>query len=417
MHVRMLWKAWYGDEELVVNFPDGWDVQVARMQDAPDMEDAAIDRAFDNTIGSGSIEELSRGKRSVAIAVDDLTRPTQAARLIPPLLRRLEYAGIRRENIVIISALGGHRPMTQLDFEKKLGPGIVAAVMTRNHNLYGNLVEAGATRRGVVTVNRFFAEADVKIGVGCVCPHDLAGFSGGAKIVLPGVAGIDTLEANHRPASVGDGDKSAGVGSIEGNETRKDMEDFARKINLDLVVNVVVNSTRGIAGTFVGHVVEAHREAVALARQVYATRTPEEPVDIAVLNAYPKDTELNQSLSAFNVLGRFGEPDFLTERGTIVIIAASSEGRGVHVLYERGMKLHRYPDESPKFKGLLQQRHRIIILSPTVHQNDVLEWYPKGTLLARTWDDVLSALRRTGARPSVAVFPCSTIQIPRESGC
>lgn len=411
MDLRMLWRAWYGDTELVLTFPDDWDVCTARMRDAPDAPAHAIEAAFDHPIGTAPVEEIACARTSVAIAVDDLSRPTQAHLLLPPLLRRLERAGIRRQNVIVISALGGHRPMTRQDFEKKLGPDTVSAVMTRNHNPYSNLVTVGETERGPVSINRFFAEADMKIGVGCVCPHDLAGFSGGAKIVLPGVAGIDTLEANHRPASVGSGDGSAGVGSIEGNKIREDMEEFARKIGLDLVVNVVVNSTRRIAGTFVGHPVEAHRAAVSFARQVYGTELPHGPVDVVVLNAYPKDTELNQSLSAFNVFGQFANPEFIAERAAIVVVAASSEGRGIHALYERGMVLHRSPDESPKFQHM--RHHQIIVFSPCVDHKDVLEWYPRGTLHARTWDNVVSALSRMGKRLSVAVFPCSTLQVPR----
>ena len=415
MHVRMLWKAWYGDEELILDFPQGWNVQVAPIHDASDMGDEAIENAFENTIGSGPIAEIASGKCTVAIAVDDLSRPTQAYRLLPPILRRLGQAGIGEEDISIIAALGGHRPMTRLDFMKKIGKDTLSRILTLNHNPYENLVCMGETRRGPVMVNRFFAEAELKIGVGCVCPHDLAGFSGGAKIVLPGVAGIDTLEANHQPASVGEGDRTAGVGTIDGNETRQDMEEFARKIGFHLIVNVVVNSSRGIAGVFVGDVIEAHRAAVTFATKVYATKLPEEPVDIVVLNAYPKDAELNQSASAFNIFGSFRYDELLKEDGTIVIVAACSEGRGIHALYERGMRLYAPFQENPKLKHGLKN-YRTIVFSPNLSSCDLQEWYPKETILAKSWPEVVRRLRSTYREPSVVVFPCSALQLPSRDG-
>lgn len=415
MDVRMLWKAWYGDEELVLQFPERWKVHVAAIDDSPAMSDEAIESAFDNTIGSRPIAEIAKAKRTVAIAVDDLSRPTQAYRLLPPILRRLGQAGIGEEDIIIIAAVGAHRPMTRADFVKKIGEDAVSRVLTLSHNPYENLVCMGETRRGKVMVNRFFAEAELKIGVGCVCPHDLAGFSGGAKIVLPGVAGIETLEANHRPASVGEGDRTAGVGVVDGNETRKDMEEFARKIGLHLIVNVVVNSSRGVAGLFVGDVIQAHRAAVALAREAYATELPREPVDIVVLNAYPKDGELNQSASAFNILGSSGNHQVLKEGGTILIVTACSEGRGIHGLYERGMRLYTPLEENPKLKKWLSN-YRTIVFSPNLSIHDLREWYPEETVLAKSWPEAMRELRCDHSTPSVAVFPCSTLQLPSRGG-
>jgi len=321
--------------------------------------------------------------------------------------------GIKRENVIVIAALGAHRAMTLPDFRKKLGEDVVSSLVVYNHYAYDNLVQVGTTRVGPVKVNRFFAEAEVKLGVGCVCPHGYTGFSGGAKIVLPGVAGIDTIEANHRPHAMSEGDKSAGVGAVE-NKTRQDMEECARKVGLDLIVNVVVNSSRGIAGVFVGNPVKAHRAAVALARKVYATKLPEEPVDVAILNSYPKDTELTQSIHALNVFGRFGRAKFLKEGGTFVIVAACSEGRGFHLLADRGMRLYMPFHKSPGYKNLLE-RYNAIIFSANINIHDICELYPEKTFLARTWPEVVARLQSVHNNPSVAVFPCSAIQLPDAS--
>lgn len=111
-------------------------------------------------------------------------------------------------------------------------------------------------------------EFDVKIGVGCIIPHSSAGYTGGGKIVIPGLAGFETIEINHAPAVAGE---TGGIGVIEGNEFRLEVEEVARTAGLEFIANVVVNSRRGIAGIFVGDQVVAHREGVRLARKVYAT--------------------------------------------------------------------------------------------------------------------------------------------------
>ena len=409
----MLWKAWHGDERVTLTFPEGWNVQEVRMQDAPSICDSAIEAAFDHPIGGPGLEEIVAGKRTVAIAADDITRPTRAAPLLRVLLRRLRNAGIKDEDVILIAALGAHRPMARPEFVAKYGEDIVSSILTFNHCPFDNLVYAGDTATGPAMVNRFFMEADIKIGVGSVFPHGHVGFAGGAKIVLPGVAGMDTIYANHRAVSRGEGDKTGGIGVVEGNATRLNMEEFARRIGLSLIVNCVVNSNRDLAGVFVGDVVAAHRAAVTLARRVYATHLPMTPVDVAIVNAYPKDTELNQSPNAFNAFGRRGETRVLKPGGTVVVMTACSDGRGLHYLYDRGMKLHTPAYEFPSHRKLFET-YRTIVFSPNLSYPDLYEIYPRSTLLARTWEEVLSVLKGEYERPAVAVFPFATMQFPIE---
>ncbi len=413
MNVRMLWKAWYGDEVVKLSFPKRWDVEVVRMHDAPGLDDAAIEAAFDRPIGTKPIEELVTGCKTVVIAADDISRPTKAARLLRPLLARLRRGGIDEENITLIAALGAHRPMTRPEFVAKYGEDVVDAVLTMNHYPFDNLVDAGQTMTGTAMVNRIFYEADVKIGVGTVFPHGHCGFSGGAKIVLPGVAGIDTIRANHYAVSRGEGDATGGIGVVEGNATRLDMEAFARRIGLTAIVNAVVNSERETAGVFVGDVVDAHRAAVDLARRTYATRMPNRRFDVAILNAYPKDTELIQSPNAFNAFGNNGESRALNDGGTAVVMTASTEGRGLHYLYDRGMSLYTPAHEFPAHRALFDHYHTIVF-SPNLSDRELYEIYPPQTRLARTWDDVIGMLGELHEAPSVAVFPFAAMQFPTE---
>ncbi len=410
--IEMRWKAWYGDEKLKLSFPEEWNVGLRGMEDAPDIGDEKIKEAFSSPIGTKPIAELAQGKRTAAIVVDDISRPTQAYRILPIVMEELRMGGIDETSTCIIIALGAHRPMTRQDCIKKLGEGIVRNIAIYNHSPYENLVDLGRSSRGTpIKINKFFLESDLKIGVGCVVPHCRAGFGGGGKIVLPGIAGIETLEANHRPAIAGvDGRCSGGTGICEGNENRADIEEIARKAGLDVVVNCITNSRRGIAGIYVGDLVEAHRRCVDLALKVYSTQVPF-GVDIGIFNAYPKDTEFVQAPNAFSVYGSL-EREIVREGGTIVLVTASTEGKGFHSLNSKGMKLHVPLKEDIAFRKIIKNR-KIIVFSPNINLFDVQELYPENTLLMRKWTEVIQELiKHYPNKPSVALFPCASIQFP-----
>ena len=405
-NIKVPWMSWYGNTQIELTFPEDWDLIVSNMKDASDISDPEIRLAFENPIGTARISELAVGKGSVAIAVDDLTRPTQAYRLMPHILEELRAGGIKEENIQIIFAIGAHRPMMYADAVKKLGSEIVDRFAIVNHHPYENLVDLGQTSRGTpVQVNKFFASADLKIGVGFISLHPLAGFGGGGKIILPGVCGIDVLERNHTPALAG---QTGGVAIIEGNEHRADIEEAARIAGLDVIVNTVGNSLGQTAGVFVGDLVDAHRAAVQLAQHVYATKVPQN-MDIGVFNAFPKDTEFVQAVNAVNVWSNRDEA-LVKEGGTIVVTIAGSEGKGFHALIGSGMRLHWRIETRTGFKEILQNR-KLIFFCPKINYADLYEHYSEDTLLFRKWEDVLEELsKHYGVGSKVAVFPCSTLQ-------
>ena len=223
---------------------------------------------------------------------------------------------------------------------KKLGAEVLRNHDVLNHHPYENLVHLGESKSGIpIWINRDFVESDLKIAVGSVVPHPYAGFGGGAKIVLPGVSGIETLEANHRPAVTG---LSGRLLDVDTNSARKEMEEIALRVGLEAVVNVVTDMRRRTIGVFYGHPVEAHRAAVALARQAYTTPQPPWIPDAVILNCYPKDTELLQAGNAFNVL-RSCPSIPLRDDGMVVVTSACSMGRGHHSLHGRAMRLYRKP--------------------------------------------------------------------------
>ena len=288
---------------------------------------------------------------------------------------------------------------------RKLGSEILTQYDVWNHHPYENLVDLGTSDRGIpIHMNRLFVEADLKIAVGSVLPHPYAGFGGGAKIVLPGVAGIDTLEANHRPAVTG---VQGEFGRVENNTARAEMEAIAMRVGLELIVNVVTDARRRVVGLFAGHPVAAHRAAVARAREVYATPRPSRPGDVVVLNAYPKDTEMLQVGNAFNVLRGDGLADCVRPGGVVVVTAACSMGRGYHSLHGPHMRLYRTPVERDYLDG-----RPVIVHAPLLSEADVRISFWTGYAVEPTWEGVLDETRRhVGDAAHVVVFPTASEQL------
>ena len=406
MRVDVRWKSWYGDEILPLRFPAVYKVSVHQPRDGADIGEEGIRQAFADPIGSPRLSELARGKRSAVIVVDDIARPTPAHRVIPCMLDELHEAGIADASIKFLMAVACHRPMTRADMVKKLGEDVVRKYYVVNHHPYEYLTFVGTTSRGTpVHVSRHFAEADVRIGIGQIAPHGMPGFSGGAKIILPGVAGYETIAVNHRPGGL-----KGGVTKLVGNEFRDDMEVAARLAGLHLIVNLVINSERGIAGLVVGDMVDAHRKGAEMAWGVMSTVLPPEPVDIGVFNQYPKDTEFMHAPHALHVMNSAPRP-IIKAGGTMVLISASPEGLGSHSLQGPHMA-QESTQVSPRFKP-----YRVVVMCPNVNQTQMLPNYPADTVLVSDWKGVLSALAAIHPRGGrVAVFPCGAIQLAeRES--
>ncbi len=408
--VSIPWGCWPGNKALALTFPTKWKIQVVRMADGPDVGQADIRRAFANPIGQEPIRRLAEGKKTAAIAVDDLTRPTQAHRFLPFIVDELHQGGIRDDNIKVIMAIGCHRPMMKIDQQKKLGKRMVNGYPVYNHHPYENWVDLGSTSRGTpVQINRFFIKADVKIGVGFITPHPAAGFGGGGKIIIPGLGSMETIEKNHTPAFLGKvGGTGFAGGDLDHNELRLDMEEGARMAGLDCIVNAVGTSAGKTAGVFVGDLVKAHRAAVDMARRIYLTITPPE-ADIGIFNAFPEDTELVQALKALNVWTGNINRRLVRKGGTVVIATASSEGLGFHSLADRGMRLYRKADHKKEVQEIFQGR-KVIVFSPTCSRADLLEKYDESAVLCYTWAEVLEQLRDGGGNQTVSVFPNGSLQ-------
>jgi len=406
------WRMWYGREALALDWPEGWEVDVRPMADAPALSDEEVAALLAQPDGSPPLAELARGRRDCCILVDDLTRPTPASRIVPHLLRELRAAGIADEDVTFVVANAVHGALKRPALDKKLGPEVCDRFVVMRHDAHRNLVPVGDVPGiGEVLVNRFVHAADLKVAVTGVMPHFMCGFSGGAKIVMPGACGLETVARTHEHTVEG---PPARVGVVEGNAMRRLMEECAARVGLEFCVNCVFNSEGALSALSCGAPGPSHAVAVAEARRTYATDVLY-GADVAVFNAFPKDTEFIQAMAALNVWADRGDAGRALVRpgGSIVAITACSEGLGVHGLIEYGRRQFVRRDRHGSFRGMLAGRN-LLLLAPNVSTSTVHLYYPPEALHFREWGPLrraLEAFHPQGAR--VAVYPTSALQLDR----
>ena len=287
-------RAWHGDADIELAVPDAWNVEVLPPEDGPELGEEELARALTRPIGSPPLEEAARGKGTALIVVDDLGRPTPAHRIVPHLLRMLAAAGVPEDGISFLVATGSHRPLTAEEKERKLGAEVCSRYPVHCHDAFGpDLRDLGRLDSGMpVVVNGRVVDAGLVIGVSCVLPHTMTGFSGGAKILLPGCAGILSIAELHsfeakRP-------RGGAEPASRRPDAREVIEAFAERAGLDFSVNVVVNSRRQVAAVAAGGARAAHAAAVERARRICRTEVPEElrrEADLVIANSYPLDAD------------------------------------------------------------------------------------------------------------------------------
>lgn len=416
MIVKVPQFPWYGDTELELEFPSSWEVTVCRMagHDAPRLTDSEIQAAFRNPIGTPRLSQMAHGRKEVVIIFDDLSRPTKVSELVPYVLQELKEGGIKDESIRFVASLGAHGAMKLMDFVKKLGSDIVHRFPVYNHNPFQNCTYLGDTSRGTpVSINSEVMSCDLRIAIGSILPHPTAGFGGGAKSILPGVAHIDSITANHRKVGgrsaptpenpLGKLNPSVGWGRVEANAVRLDMEAAARMAGIDVIVNAVVNSHRDTVGLFVGDVVDAHREGVKFARQMYTTDFPG-AVDIIVANAYSKANEAMIAVDAGSKL--------LPEKGGDLVITCNiPEGQICHYV-SRSFGKNIGGQCWGRRTRLPSRAKRLLVLGPYVDKAG-LDWIGPAELVtvADSWPELLDVLKKGhGDKAKLAVIPDATLQ-------
>lgn len=314
----------FGDGTVAFNTRDTEVIGVVGIAHAPAVPDLGqcVLEALKSPAGTGPLSHEARGKSKVIIISDDATRPTPVAQIAPLVLLQLAAAGVSDSQITFVMANGTHRAMTEGEIRAKVGPEVVERFTVVNHDhLAGDLVDMGATPSGIpVHVNRVVAEADFVIGIGSIVPHRYCGWSGGAKIVQPGVCGEETTVATHLMITR---DSGVRLGNVE-NVVRHEMEEVARRAGLRFIVNVVLNAAGEVAGVVAGDPVLAHRAGVSKAVEICSTPVQEQ-AHVVVAGSHPADANFWQAGKAL-----YSADLAVRDGGTIVLVTPAAEGIGEH---------------------------------------------------------------------------------------
>lgn len=314
-----------GKDEVFFDLPEERVIFTGEPENLPEVDnlEEAIRSALEKPLGTPPLRELARGKKNIVLLVEDATRSTPLADILPVLVACLSEAGVEDESITFLTAPGTHRIMTEKEIEEKLGRPIVERFVIRQHDAARSedMVDLGSVTAGgyviPVRVNRHALEADLLLGLGSIVPHSDAGFSGGGKILQPGVCDFATTSATHAAAGFC---PDIPLGVIEGNPCRAGIEEVARMANLAFILNVVQNCSGKVAGVFAGDCVEAHRAGAILSRRSFSVPIREQ-ADIVVVSSSPADLDFWQAEK-----GLTSAYFAVKEGGIIVFVAPCHEG-------------------------------------------------------------------------------------------
>ncbi|MDD3546488.1 MAG: nickel-dependent lactate racemase [Kiritimatiellae bacterium] len=308
------------DEERVL-----LEMAAARVDAEPD-ETEEVRRALKNPIGSPPLNEIVRPGETICIITSDITRPCPSAVILPPLLEELELAGIHLDDITVVFALGSHRRHTEEEQEHMVGPAVYSLVHTVDSDPE-DTVYLGMTALGTpVNITSVVAQADRRILVGNIEYHYFAGYSGGAKALMPGVSDREAIQANHSRMV----EATSRAGEIEHNRLRLDLEEAADICGCDFILNVILSEEKKILRAVAGDHRAAHRAGCAFLDSLY--RIPiERQADlvIATPGGFPKDINLYQAQKALDNARHAVRPG-----GIIILAGACSEGFGEEVFRE-----------------------------------------------------------------------------------
>lgn len=342
--------------------------------------DRSIEAALDAPIGQDPLEKWVQPNDRVIIVSDDNTRLTPADRIIPPLLERLNAAGVPDDRIDCIMALGTHRYMTESEMIAKVGERVFKRIRVFNHEWREPdvLVGLGTSSQGTpLLVNRAVAEAQVVIGLGAIVPHHIPGFSGSSKIIQPGVCGARTTAETHLLSCSSGGDSFLGIAD---NPVRRDMDDMAIRVGMHTIFNVVMDSQGGVVGVFFGDMRAVFKAGVELATDIYGVTYKETP-DIVLANSYPCDLDFWQSHKA-----QYPAQRMVRKGGIIIVCTPAPEGvspvhtdlldftawssEEIKAAYREGRIKNGVAAALATAWAMVRERASVILFSPGIPAND-----------------------------------------------
>ena len=383
---------------------------------------AEIVRALTNPLDTPPLSDIVQRDEKVVILVDDHTRSTPVAQLLPPLLDQLHLGRVQDEAVTILITHGTHRLSRDEEVRRKVGEDAYRHLHIVQHQCTDeqNQVYLGLTSRGTpVWVNRLVVEADRRIGIGHIGPSPYAGYSGGSKLIIPGVASLDTINANHSLVPLGF--RRPGHVDVP---CRLDIEEAAALVRLDVVVDVVLCQDERTAGAFAGTPARVFQEGLALARQVHEVTSPGE-LDVVITSGWPYDLDLYQAVRAVEYADAV-----VREGGSILLVAACPDGVGDEEFYHLLADPRKRPDDFLRdivrrngkvtFSVLgyclarIKAEKRLYIVTEGIPDADLKAMGFRHPTSLQAGVDTL--LREYGPQARAAVFPMgsSTIPCPQE---
>lgn len=413
-------KLAYGKEGMHVNLPDNIAViEPVHIPGLANEREKAIE-AMRNPIGTGPLKEMVKATDKISIVISDLTRPTPNHKLVPWILEELNH--VPKEQFVIINGTGSHRDNTREELIQMLGEEVVNSVRIIHNNAFDKNTQSylGTTSYGAeVYLNKEYCESDIKIVTGFIEPHFFAGFSGGPKGIMPGIAGIDTIMHFHNARMIGD--KNSTWGKIEGNPVQGEATEAALMAKPDFMLNVTLNGDKEITNYFAGDVIKAHRAGCEYVRE-HSMVACEEPFDIVITSnsGYPLDQNLYQA-----VKGMSAAQKIVNKGGTIICAAECSDGLPSHGNYAEILKMKPTPQEildmigNPEFsifdqwqvqkQALIQVWADVYVYSTLSNEDIENAMFQPTDSIEKTVEELLE---KHGKNARIAVMPLGPLTIP-----
>lgn len=409
MKISLPQNMWQGSEPVVVELPDDWDVEIhgIKADELPALTQDEIREKINCPIGLPRLRELAKGRERVCIVFDDISRATPTQPLAEIVLEELHAAGIRKDQIRFICALGCHGAHGREEFVQKLGRRIVENYDVFNHNCYDNLEKVGTAAKGYeVFLNREFMSCDLKIGIGSMLPHVFNSFGGGGKIICPGVAGIDTIQETHTAAINFAKEKdiisAATMGDLRVTAMRREIEEICGMVGEFFKIDCLFNTRQEIVDVYAGDVIQEYYAAVPRAREIYKTPRAENK-QVIICNANARS---NEATIAYQLATLACGP----EGGDIIIIDHSARGQVTHYMFGTfGEKAPgRMFKSEPNREAMVK---RIICYMPNYVATDCYFFGEREKqVIARTWPEVERLLREYGPGTKCSVLVDGTME-------
>lgn len=388
------------DSGISLPFPETWHVETVS-NSFPAMSDGDIIKSIQNPIGSPSLYELAGKATRVAIILEDHTRFTPLETAVDFTLSELERAGIRSGNILMIGASATHRPTTREDIAKKISPEALNKVRVVEHKVLSSesLAHVGTTSRGTpVYLNAEVYACDLIIGIGGIAPHGSVHFGGGAKLLLPGVAGFDTIRYNHTQI-----DQDLGFTGDAIRPMRLDMEEAVSMANYRFNISGLIGHDGALADMVAGDPILAHREGMKRGKKLYYVPVGEK-ADLVVACSNPLDVDAFQSIK-----GLLPSVAFVKPGGTILWVSACPEGMGTHILTQMDDEYCRTMKRG--MKNICREVN-VIFYSHNLDINEIKDYIPPEIMFTDNLEEALDkTLSLTGSDAAVKILQASPFTV------